>query len=187
MVAAGTIVNLRDDLNALTPRLRRFSRALMSGNPGGCERADDLVHATLMRALNARNIGPHTDLVIRLYATLTQLHRDIAAAPGAARVAALPTRTAQASPFAPTAVRQSRLTLGLMNLPLEDREALVLVALEGFTHDEAARILHVTRSALLQRLDRARRALDGRLHLAGESHEPAPVRARAGSHLRLVK
>ncbi len=187
MAAAGTIVNLRDDLNALTPRLRRFSRALMSGHPGGCERADDLVHATLMRALNARTTGLHSDLVIRLYATLTQLHRDIAAAAGAVRVAATPTRTAQASLMPMTAARQSRLTLGLMNLALEDREALVLVALEGFSHDEAARILHVTRAALLQRLDRARRTLDGGLPQTSESRKAAPARAVAGTHLRLVK
>ena len=181
-------MTLRDDLNAMTPRLRRYARALLSGHAGGCERADDLVHATFMRALNARNVGLHADLVIRLYATLTQLHRDIAAPPGAARGAALPARVSHGSPFAFSAVRQSRLTIGLMNLSLEDREALLLVALEGFSHEEAARILHVTRSMLLDRLARARQSLDGRLHLvAGTRDQPMPERERSVPHLRLVK
>ncbi len=181
-------MNLRDDLNALTPRLRRYARALLSGHAGGCERADDLVHATLLRALNARNVGLHADLVVRLYATLTQMHRDIAAPPGATRVAALPARAGRGSAFALSAVRQSRLTIGLMNLPVEEREVLLLVALEGFSHDEAARILHVTRAMLLDRLARARHSLDGRLHLVAETRDqPLPGRERSGSHLRLVK
>ena len=181
-------MNLRDDLNALTPRLRRYARALISGRPDRCERADNLVHATLMRALNARNIGLHTDLVVRLYATLTQLHRDIAVTPSGERVAALTPRAAHGSSFAFSTARQSKLAMSLMNLPLEDREALLLVALEGFSHDEAARILHVTRTTVLHRLTRARLTLDGRLHLVAET-QPRELRERerATPHLRLVK
>ncbi len=181
-------MTLRDDLNALTPRLRRYARALTSGHAGGCERADDLVHATLLRALNARNVGVHADLVIRLYATLTHLHRDSAATPFADRVPT-PSRATPASALAFSVARRSRLALGLMSLPLEDREALLLVALEGFSHDEAALVLHVTRSTLLGRLGRARQALDGRLHRAPEPRGSylASERERPIPHLRLVK
>ena len=81
----GLTLNLREDLNALTPRLRRYARALLSGHPGGGERADDLVHATLLRAMGARNVGNHSDLVVRLYATLTQLNRDTLTSPKTAQ------------------------------------------------------------------------------------------------------
>ncbi|WP_158811878.1 hypothetical protein [Beijerinckia sp. L45] len=179
-------MKLREDLNALTPRLRRYARALMSGDPGGSERADDLVHATLIRALGSRNLGVHADLVIRLYATLTQMHRDIAdEQPGRAqsRSAVFGARTG-AKP-ASANVRQSKLTIGLMSLALEDREALLLVALENFDHDEAARIVHVTKTVLLTRLTRARMTLEAQLQI----HPGATRNADQGhvSYLRLVK
>ena len=69
---------LRDDLKGLTPRLRRYARALSSGNPAANEVADDLVHATLLRALGARHLGGANDLAVRLFATVTQIHRDLA-------------------------------------------------------------------------------------------------------------
>ncbi len=180
-------MKLRDDLNAMTPRLRRYARALTSGHAGGSELADDLVHATLMRALGSRNLGTHADLVVRLYATLTQLHRDVAAerrvnGDSAAKPAAAKPANAATTP---SLVRQSKLTAGLMSLSLEDREALLLVALENFDHAEAARILRVSRNGLLGRLTRARIALETQLHTrqgrAGEERERHP------SHLRLVK
>ena len=182
-------MKLREDLNALTPRLRRYARALMSGDPGGCERADDLVHATLIRALGSRNLGLHADLVIRLYATLTQMHRDIAGAPNGrmprGSSVAFGTRTG-ANP-ASSVVRQSKLAMGLMSLALEEREALLLVALESFDYDEAARILHVTKTVLLARLTRGRLALETQLQvLPGAPRTMEPERRHA-SHLRLVK
>ena len=182
-------MDLREDLNALTPRLRRYARALMSGHPGRCDRADDLVHATLLRALASRTIGPHADLVIRLYATLTQLNRDVAAPGKPARALAQSPRAGRApSSFALSAVRQNRLTMGLMNLPLEDREALLLVALESFSHDEAARILHISRASLLARLTQARRGLDGSWRpWSGAETVRGQAQERPASHLRLVK
>jgi RNA polymerase sigma-70 factor (ECF subfamily) len=186
----GLKVKLREDLNALTPRLRRYARALMSGDPGGSERADDLVHATLIRALGSRNLGAHSDLVIRLYATLTQMHRGIAGgqtgdAPAAIKPMAFGTRVGMKP--ASTLVRQSKLTTSLMSLPLEDREALLLVALENFDHDEAARILHVTKTVLLARLTRARIAMEAQLQIHAGAPRSLDHDRPQVSHLRLVK
>lgn len=184
-------MKLREDLNALTPRLRRYARALMSGDPGGSERADDLVHATLIRALGSRNLGLHADLVIRLYATLTQMHRDIASdghrgkTPAAAKPTPFGTRPA-ATP-ASSLVRQSKLTTGLMTLTLEDREALLLVALENFDHDEAARIVHVTKPVLLARLTHARTAMEAHLQIPTGTFRSADHERSHASYLRLVK
>lgn len=181
-------MKLRDDLNAITPRLRRYARALVTGRPGGSDRADDLVHATLMRALGSRNLGMPVDLLIRLYATLTQLHRDIEVKEETAHGAeANPALVADAGMArAPAVVRQSRLTAGLMSLPLDDREALLLVALENFSHEEAARILRISRVTLVARLSRARAALEASLRVAAAGI-PAPHSREAHTYLRLVK
>ena len=172
---------LLEDLNALTPRLRRYARALIAGSPVPNETADDLIHATLMRAIGARHVGIASDLAIRLYATVTQLHREVAmsrqtlAAVGAGRptLVGLPTERPQGE-------RQTKLSSALLRLPLEDREAILLVGLEGFTHAEAARILRVSRSVLIDRLTQARTALDAHL-TARPVSKPATA-----THLRLV-
>jgi RNA polymerase sigma-70 factor (ECF subfamily) len=179
-------VKLREDLNAMTPRLRRYARALMSGHAGGSDSADDVVRATLMRALGFRNHGTHADLLVRLYATLIQLHRDIVAdeqrkSSIAAKLSPLPSHLGTQA--APLAVRPSKLTTALVSLPLEEREALLLVALDNFDHGDAARILRISRTAFLTRLTRARVSLETQLCTR-------PGRApddRHHSHLRLVK
>jgi RNA polymerase sigma-70 factor (ECF subfamily) len=180
-------LTLREDLNALTPRLRRYARALVSGQAGGSDQADDLVRAALMRALGFRQHGTHADLVVRLYATLILIHRELAtpaetmASTGLRAVA--PSGSGPAA--APAAIRPGKLTSALMSLPLEDREALLLVALDNFEHGEAARILRISRAAFLARLTRARLALETQM-LVRPGRQPGE-RDRQHSHLRLVK
>ena len=172
---------LREDLNALTPRLRRYARALATGGPGASELADDIVHATLMRAIGSRHFGTSADRVIRVYATVTQLHREIATSGRQAMAAGIglqvPSGTALAS-----VPRSTRMASALMNLPLEEREALLLVVVEGFDYGDAARILRIARSQLLSRLTQARTALDSTL---GTRVEPAS-RTQSVPYLRLV-
>ena len=170
---------LREDLNALTPRLRRYARALATGGAGSSEVVDDIVHATLMRAIGSRHLGLPADRVVRVYATVTQLHREVAAAGRQALAVGV---GGPSSGSASQAARFTKTAAALMNLPLEDREALLLVVLEGFDYGDAARILRISRGQLLGRLTQARVALDKQL-----ATRPAPVpRARTGSHLRLV-
>lgn len=47
----------------------------------------------------------------------------------------------------------------LMNLPYKDREALLLVAWEGLTHDQAAQVLGLSRKGFTARIGRARTRL----------------------------
>ena len=165
----------------MTPRLRRYARALVSGGSGACEVSDSLVHATLMRAIGARAIGSAADLPIRLFATVTQLHRDLAPAERSEVAAGFGRRRATSG--APTPAPVDRLAAALLRLPLEEREALLLMTLEGFDHAIAARILRISRPVLFERLTRARTALDQALGA------PAPVQAPAASrvpYLRLV-
>lgn len=176
-------VKLRDDLNAMTPRLRRYARALTTGHSAPSELADDIVHATLMRALGARHPGDADDLVIRLYATVTQLNRETAVVtkPALAASAGRPVLVADHIHL-PMAAKQTKLSAGLLSLSLEERETLLLVALEGFDHTAAARILRISRSVLVGRLAQARKALDAHL-----GSRPATAKGgRSVPYLRLV-
>ncbi len=172
---------MRDEISVMTPRLRRYARALVSGDAVACEVSDSLVHATLMRAVGARALGFAADLPIRLFATVTQLHRDLAPAERSEIAAGGGRRAASSASSGPTSAPTSRLAGALMALSIEEREALLLVTLEGFDHAIAARILRVSRPVLLERLTRARTALDDRVGkpIAG----PVPTRV---PYLRLV-
>ena len=178
---------LRDEIGAMTPRLRRYARALATGCATSSSVADDLVQATLVRAIGARQIGSSADLAVRLFATVTQLHRDLAVS-GRHAQAAGSSRPALVSghSFAEAAgaeARCTKLSLGLINMPLEEREALLLVALEGFDHGDAARILRTSRSVLLARLTQARTILETQL----ATTPAAPSRPSAVPYLRVVR
>ncbi len=154
---------LRDQLNGLSPRLRRYARALTTGHPGPCDFADEVVHATLVRALGARHAGGSADLLIRLYATVTQLNREMAVSGQQARAAGAgrPTLIDAGRNF--SAGRETKLSGALLSIPLEAREALLLVGLEGFDYGEASRILRISRNTLITRLTQARTMLDAAL------------------------
>ena len=172
----------------MTPRLRRYARALATGGPGPSELADDIVQATLVRAMGSRQLSASADRTIRVFATVTQLHRDVSAS-GRQAIAAVAGRPALATSqieFA-SAARPGKLAAALLSLPLEDREALLLVALEGFDYGDAARILRVPRATLLTRLTQARSALGDLLTARPEpARRPSIGRGNGAPHLRLV-
>ncbi len=69
------------------------------------------------------------------------------------------------------------------SLPIELREALLLVVLAGFTHSEAAAALDVPLTAVVERLARARARLSAQI---GPTRETA-TRWPQSAHLRVVK
>ena len=70
-------------------------------------------------------------------------------------------------------------------LPLELRETLLLVVLEGFSHARAAATLEIGLAQLTERLSAARRALSGALPSAQNGVNS--LRWRKAPHLRLIK
>lgn len=174
--------DVRDEISAMTPRLRRYARALVSGSARACEASDALVHATLMRAIGSRAIGTASDLPIRLFATVTQLNRDLVPAERGEIFAGGGRRPQSVAP-APAPV--DRLAGALSLLPLDEREALLLVTLEGFDHSMAARVLRISRPVLFDRLTRARHSLSQHL-AAPQPIAAAPAAATRVPHLRLV-
>lgn len=90
---------------------------------------------------------------------------------------------AMPSPFEAAAASETQATLerALGRLPAPQREAVLLVAVEGLEPAEAARIVGIEAEALRQRLSRGRALL--RAALAEEDHPEAPAapgRPRAG-------
>jgi RNA polymerase sigma-70 factor, ECF subfamily len=189
-------VALRDDLNSCAPRLRRFARALITGHPAPNKIADDLVQAILLRTsetgASCRLAG--ADLHLYLYSLLTEWHRERLTAEGMGSKVHIEKenfyadgpRAAGKLPLSAASPR-SKFADTLLALSLEEREALLLVALEGFTHAQAARILKISRTILVARLALARTAL-GDIPAAEFASHPAKVPAKVfPSYLRVVK
>jgi RNA polymerase sigma-70 factor (ECF subfamily) len=156
-------------LGGATPALRRYARALCAG--AGQAIADDLVQSALQSVgarIRSRELRP-ADLAearIETYAALVGLaEKKLANAPGPAS-------------------RHPPIVHGLAGLGFDERAVLLLVSLEGFGYDAAARIVGATRETALARLMRARAAL------GVEGLRPVALlegARRAASHLRVVK
>jgi RNA polymerase sigma-70 factor (ECF subfamily) len=181
-------VTVRDELNLLTPRLRRYARALAQAAPGPSESADELVHATLVRVLDAESLDRKSNLTLTAFALLTQVHRDSlqerkSRAAGSVRNAAASRPSAAHEAPEPPCGGGKGLFEGLATLKLDEREALLLVVVEQFTYTQAMHILDISRPSLVARLARARSRLSEALAIV-----PAPNAAQGRvPHLRLVK
>jgi RNA polymerase sigma-70 factor, ECF subfamily len=184
-------VSLRDDLNVCAPRLRRFARAIVGGHPAPHKTADGLVqnilHQTLQQGASLRLNGP--DLQLHLYALLIHQLHNMPAKGGLAGAARAETENFCSSGPGASGIsprldsRSDPFASWLLDLRLEEREALLLVVLEGFSYAQAARILQISRTVFVARLARARAALGGipHVHFVPRSEKPLPV------YLRLVK
>jgi len=163
---------LRDflaEIEACVPALRRYARAL-TGNP---DRADDLVQDCLERAIRKhalfRPLGPVQAWLFRILLNLyrnelRRLRRQGETVP----IEALPAEPALA-PAQPGRLALAEMARAIQALPAEQREALMLVALEGMAYEEAAAILGIPKGTLMSRLGRARAALR---MMTGSGEEP---------------
>jgi predicted DNA-binding protein (UPF0251 family) len=163
--------DFRETLEALTPPLRRYARALSGGGLAGA--ADDLVLEALHSIRDetrtgAKSLEEAADLRLRLYGAF-------------ARVAQKKLRGAVS---AGPSLRHPVIVHGLSELRFEDREALLLIVLEGFAYDDVARITGVDREVVLMRLMRARARL---MALDRKPLTPSDGSRRAPLHLRVVK
>jgi RNA polymerase sigma-70 factor, ECF subfamily len=162
----------RTELERLAPELRRFARALVARDSDDpANDADALTRDTLARATRAERQGRARDPRVWLRATLMGLNRSRLKARGSA------------APMAGSA--GPGVTDALGALPLDQREALLLVVLEGFSYAEAADALCVPRVAVGARVARARLALETLLD--GASPSDGRGKPRHPPHLRVIK
>ncbi|MBS0222132.1 MAG: sigma-70 family RNA polymerase sigma factor [Proteobacteria bacterium] len=140
------------------PALRRYAYALLRDH----ERADDLVQDTLERALSRWALRrPDGDLRAWLFAIQRNLYisrwrqNRRRGAPVAMDEDALPGSPARQE----TTLEVHDVLAALDQLPEEQKSLLLLVGVEDFSYDEAARILGMPIGTVMSRLSRARQRL----------------------------
>lgn len=150
----------------LLPRLRRFAVGL-AGNPAD---GDDLCQMTIERALaNRGKWREGTTFASWIYAIMRNLWID----EQRARHRRLQTFVAEdagldvsAAGSQEAAVELGNVDRALATLPADQREAVLLVLVEGFSYREAARIVDCPVGTLNSRLVRGRDALLAKLEMA---------------------
>lgn len=140
-----------------TPRLRRFAIAL-TGSP---DRGDDLVQDALERALRKRRLWRDTrSLRSWLFKLLYRVHLNQVDRRQTERQALAALETGDGMPPNQDGhVEVLNIAAALQALPVDQREAVLLVGLEGLAYDEAADVLGVPMGTLKSRLFRGREAL----------------------------
>jgi RNA polymerase sigma-70 factor (ECF subfamily) len=140
-------------LIGMLPRLRRYARVL-TAEP---EAADDLVAAALSRARDAARDTAGQSSVLSVMAIMRRLDHSRRNPADAPQRAVIPP-TGAAAP--------GDISEALSQLSVDEREILMLVAVERLTYDEVASLLEVPPATVMARLSRARanlRALTGPL------------------------
>lgn len=154
----------RDAMVAEIPRLRRYARALT----GDAQRADDLVQDTLERALVKWALWrTGSDLRAWLFAIMHNAFVNQVRAPQPVDYRAdenLPEMPQRATQDDELVLRD--IVRALLQLPLEQRQVLLLVGLEELSYAQAAQALAVPIGTVMSRLARGRARL--RSVLAGE-------------------
>jgi RNA polymerase sigma-70 factor (ECF subfamily) len=165
-------------LQTETPRLRRYARALTRD----WSRADDLVQNCLMRAIAKRDLWqPGTDLRAWLFTILHNQHvNDIrrSVREGARVPVEEVGATLTAPPNAVAALQLRDLDRAIATLPAEQRQAILLVGLEGLSYEKVAAILDVPVGTVRSRLSRGRDTLRKRMGITQRT-APGTCRRRA--------
>jgi RNA polymerase sigma-70 factor (ECF subfamily) len=148
-----------DEIEEYVPSLRRYAYALTHNR----DLADDLVQDCLERAIRKRRLWrPTGPLRAWLFKVLLNVHRNdlrrrrrTPASVSFERLAAEPhTSGVQAGRIALAETARA-----IDMLPGEQREALLIVILEGMSYREAADVLGVPIGTVMSRIGRARAAL----------------------------
>jgi RNA polymerase sigma-70 factor (ECF subfamily) len=154
--------DLRDRIIELLPRLRRFARSLARN----AQDADDLVQITAERALaHAAQLRPDHSVAGWLFGILRNASIDEGRSRSRRGLLLEPEDLAErvADPAADADQELLCLQSALSQLPEEQRLAVALVLVEGFSYKEAAAIMGIPVGTLTSRLGRAREALQSLL------------------------
>lgn len=148
-----------DEIEANIPALRRYARGLCHDR----DAADDLVQDCLERAMRKRflfrPIGPLRPWLFRILLNLYRNNRRQVRRQGIMVPLEPDADYPEVSGNAHTRLELSGVAQALQDLPSEQREVLMLVALEGMSYEEASAILEIPTGTVMSRLSRARQAL----------------------------
>ena len=148
-----------DRIVAALPHLRRYAIALTHDR----DRADDLVQDAVIRAIDKRRLWRRSArLKPWLFTIMVNVYRNRLRAE--VRTSSKLTLD-ELEPQPAEAARQldqtflSQTARAMERLSPEQRQVLLLVAVEGFSYDECAMILDIPAGTVMSRLSRARAAL----------------------------
>jgi RNA polymerase sigma-70 factor, ECF subfamily len=156
------------ELLAALPRLRRYAR-ILTGDP---VRADDVVEETIALARLTRDVFPiGTTSRMQLFSLLRSVY-SANISPNRQNAVPTPMDVRQQGPavnaYSNEHTRQSQGDPGhelleqFLHLPLEQREVIALVGVEGMSYDEIATLLRVPVATVISRLSQARNELRSR-------------------------
>ena len=156
------------------PKLRRYARALTRN----VDAADDLVQDTLVRAVAKQALWQEgTNLRAWLFTLMHNQHvNDVRRNVRTGEQVAMDSASALSltATTDPTGSRQlSELERALDKLPMEQRQVILLIGLEGMSYEDAAAICSVPIGTVRSRLSRGRVSL--RLLLDMDDTVPAPA------------
>ena len=138
-------------VEATIPALRRYARALTRDS----DIADDLVQDTLVRALRSEHLFHGGEVRSWLYTILTNLNRNRLRSL-ARRPTLSPLEDNDAPDLAGPEAGARDIERALATLAEDQRNALLLVVLEGLTYREVAEVQGVPIGTVMSRLARAR-------------------------------
>jgi len=158
---------LEDNIIEHIPRLRRYARALVYGDALA---ADDLVQDCLARALSRAHYWKQgTDLRAWLFTIMHNINvNHVRRHSNGPQFVTLP----EELPTNNDATAEKKLELrdlsqAIAELPIEQREVLLLVSLEGLRYSEVAEIMEIPEGTVMSKLSRARQKLRTTM---GQSH-----------------
>ena len=151
MVKGGRVATFRQQVETTIPALRRYARALTRD----ADLADDLVQDTLVRALRSEHLFHGGEVRSWLYTILTNLNRNRLRSLSR-RPSLLPLEDNDAPDLAGPEAGGRDIERALAALVDEQRNALLLVVLEGLTYREVAEVQGVPIGTVMSRLARAR-------------------------------
>lgn len=157
---------VKDDLGEqivqLLPRLRRFARSLV--NP--VQDADDLVQLAIERALSrSEQLRPDAQLSSWMFAILRNAWIDESRSRGRRSRVFVPEELGEevADPSAGGHADALSVQDAMARLPIEQREVVGLVLVEGLSYKEASEIIGVPVGTITSRLARGRDSLQSML------------------------
>jgi RNA polymerase sigma factor (sigma-70 family) len=147
-------------IEACIPALRRYAMVLLHNS----QDADDLVHDTLLRALDKLS-ARHDDAEVRpwlfaimhnLFVSQKRREKVWRQSTSPIDVEAVPVRERQED-----ALRWHDLVRAFNTIPEDQRVVLLLVSIENFSYAEVARVLGIPLGTVMSRLARGRERLRG--------------------------
>jgi RNA polymerase sigma-70 factor (ECF subfamily) len=169
---------LRGEMLAFLPRLRRFSHGLA----GSADAGDDLLQATCERAIrHIDQFRPGTRLDSWMFRIARNLYLNQIRDRAVRREQPFEEEWVESSHQTDgERIMESRLTYGAVRkcvarLPEEQRSVLLLVTVEGLSYQEVAECLELPMGTIASRLARARLALRAMLEGGQDPHADETV------------